>query len=78
MNWNNMPERVAAYLRARRALGFELRIEGEQLNRFARFAEQHRHKGLLTLELALALPFTHKLCRPVDTGRCHSISSRKA
>lgn len=54
MNWNNMPERVAAYLRTRRALGFELRIEGEQLERFARFAEQHGHKGLLTLELTLA------------------------
>jgi hypothetical protein len=26
----------------------------------------------------LALPFTHKLRRPVDTGRCHSISSLKA
>jgi len=26
----------------------------------------------------LALPFTHMLRRPVDTGRCHPISSLKA
>ena len=48
-----MPQRVEAYLSARRALGYELRVEGEQLRRFARFAEQHGHRGALTLELAL-------------------------
>lgn len=52
--WFSMPERVDAYLSARRALGYELRIEGEQLRRFAQFAEERRHRGALTLELALA------------------------
>jgi hypothetical protein len=33
-----------------------------------------RNHATLTL---LALPFTHKLCRPVDARQCHSISSRK-
>jgi hypothetical protein len=51
--WFSMPERVEAYLSARRALGYELRIEGEQLRRFAHFAEQQGHRGALTLELAL-------------------------
>lgn len=54
MSWNTMPERVHAYLRSRRALGFVLRIEGEQLERFAAFAEQQGHQGPLTLELAVA------------------------
>jgi integrase len=54
MSFNSMPARVAAYLRTRRALGFELRIQGQQLERFAAFAEQQGHQGPLTLELALA------------------------
>jgi integrase/recombinase XerD len=54
MSVNSMPARVDDYLRTRRALGFELRIEGQQLERFAAFAEQQGHQGLLTLELALA------------------------
>lgn len=54
MTFSNMSERVAAYLRTRRALGFELRIEGEQLERFAAFAEQRGHQGSVTLELAVA------------------------
>jgi integrase/recombinase XerD len=53
-SWSSMPERVSAYLRTRRALGFTLRIEGRQLERFARFAEQLDHHGPLTLELAVA------------------------
>jgi integrase/recombinase XerD len=54
MSWNSMSERVAAYLRTRRAMGFELRIEGQQLERFAAFADQLGHQGALTLELAAA------------------------
>lgn len=41
------------YLAFRRKLGFALHIEGEQLLRFARFAERIGHKGPLTVELAL-------------------------
>lgn len=52
--WFSMPERVEVYLSARRALGYQLRIEGKQLQRFAQFAEQQGHRGVLTLELALA------------------------
>ena len=54
MNWSTMSERVAAYLHARRTLGFALRSEGRQLERFAAFAEQLGHQGPLTLELAVA------------------------
>lgn len=52
--WTNMHERVDDYLNARRRLGFKLRIEGEQLRRFAQFAEAHGHDGTLTVELAIA------------------------
>lgn len=52
--WLTMSERVEAYLSARRALGYQLRIEGEQLRRFAQFSERQGHRGVLTLELALA------------------------
>ncbi len=52
--WSSMHERVEAYLHARRNLGYALRIEGWQLQQFARFAEQHGHHGPLTVDLALA------------------------
>ncbi len=52
--WGSMAERVAAYLEARRAMGYQLRIEGEQLQRFARFADQQDRRGPLTLDLAVA------------------------
>jgi integrase len=41
------------YLAFRRKLGFALHIEGEQLLRFARYAEGIGHKGPLTVDLAL-------------------------
>lgn len=52
--WQSMGERVHAYLAARRGMGYALRIEGEELQRFARFAEQRGHCGPVTLALALA------------------------
>ena len=48
-----MASKVDAYLAARRQAGFALRIEGEQLKRFARFANQHAHCGPLTVKLAV-------------------------
>lgn len=43
--------RVAAYLAHRRSFGFELAIDGRQLESFARFADQRGAKHL-TLDLA--------------------------
>jgi len=51
--WTNMRERVDDYLDARRRLGYKLRIEGEQLHRFAKFAEVHGHDGVLSIESAV-------------------------
>lgn len=44
---------VDSYLADRRHAGFALKIEGEQLMRFARFAEQAGHRGALTAKLAI-------------------------
>lgn len=41
------------YLEMRRNLGFAMRIEGEELLRFARYAEKEGHNGPLTTEIAL-------------------------
>lgn len=47
-----MRDKVDDYLAHRRHAGFQLRIEGQQLRQFARFAEQSEHHGPLTLDLA--------------------------
>lgn len=48
-----MLARVRAYLRHRRSLGYALRIEGELLLGFARFADRCGHRGPPTKRLAL-------------------------
>ncbi|UQG55099.1 MULTISPECIES: tyrosine-type recombinase/integrase [unclassified Marinobacter] len=52
----NTPETFAptveAYLNYRRQAGFLLKIEGEQLERFARFSERIGHQGPLTIKLS--------------------------
>jgi len=53
-HWINMHDRVEAYLDTRRSLGYALRVEGEQLQSFARFAETRGHRSALTVDLALA------------------------
>jgi integrase len=44
----SMQELVQEYLQERRTLGFELKISGDQLMTFARFADQRGHCGALT------------------------------
>lgn len=48
-----MVARAETYLYVRRQLGFQLRIEGSELLRFARFADSSGHRGALTTQLAL-------------------------
>jgi integrase len=48
-----MHDAVDDYLAFRRKLGFELRIEGQELRRFARFAHALGHTGAITTELAV-------------------------
>lgn len=50
---NSIRIAVERYLEERRRLGFELRIAGAQLMRFARYADTRGHTGPLTLDLQL-------------------------
>jgi hypothetical protein len=48
-----MLARVTAYLALRRCLGYKLRIEGQMLQNFARYADRSGRNGPLTRSLAL-------------------------
>jgi integrase len=48
-----MVSRVEDYLAARRHLGFDLRIAGQQLLAFARCADQAGHQGPVTIDVAV-------------------------
>ena len=48
-----MQERVEQYVSARRKLGYQMRVEGRELLRFAQFADEHGHRGPLNTEIAL-------------------------
>ena len=51
--WNNMREQVEEYLDARRRLGYQLKTAGVELLRFARFADMHKNRKSLTIDLAV-------------------------
>jgi integrase len=53
MNLPTMTDRVHEYLAYRRALGYQLRTEGQLLQSFARYADESGHRGPLTIDLAL-------------------------
>ena len=53
MKTPTMAHRVEEYLAYRRALGYQLKIEGQMLQSFARYADESGHRGPLTTELAL-------------------------
>jgi integrase len=53
MKTPTMVDRVEEYLEYRRALGYQVRIEGQLLRSFARYADESGHRGPLTTELAL-------------------------
>jgi len=53
MSATTMADRVEEYLAYRRALGYQLRIAGQLLRSFARYADDSGHRGPLTTDLAL-------------------------
>jgi integrase len=53
MSTPTMADRVDEYLTYRRALGYQLRTEGQMLQSFARYADESGHCGTVTTELAL-------------------------
>ena len=70
---------VESYLACRRQAGYELRIEGQQLFRFALFADQSGHVGPLTRELvtswAVLQPHNQKLNRLTAARRIEVLRS---
>jgi integrase len=48
-----MVEKVEEYLSLRRKLGYQLRIEGQQLLRFAKYVDELGYRGPITTDLAL-------------------------
>jgi integrase len=52
--WNCMREQVEDYLCTRRRLGYQLKIAGDELLRFARFADRDGSHRILTIDLAVA------------------------
>jgi len=57
------------YLNFRRKLGFALRIEGEELLRFARYADQIGNQGPVTTHLAVQWAKLPKLADPLYWAR---------
>ena len=56
---NTIQTAVQRYLDERRQLGFDLRVSGRELMRFARYADARRHQGPLTLEVQLGWAREH-------------------
>lgn len=50
---NTMTSLAEQYLSFRRGLGYAMRIEGAELLRFARYADESGHQGSVTVELAV-------------------------
>ena len=66
---SNMQERVDAYLTTRRRLGYALHIEGQQLRRFAQFADARGHAGAITTDLALEWACASARSGPIGHAR---------
>lgn len=64
-----MRTKVESYLACRRQAGFSLRVEGQQLLSFARFADHSGHRGPLTLKLAVTWASASRGQRPLTAAR---------
>ena len=64
-----MNARVEAYLEHRRRMGFALKIEGQQLERFALFADKDSVQGPLTIKLAVKWACTSRRPKPLTAAR---------
>ncbi len=64
-----MIQRAEAYLAARRKLGFQLRTEGGELLRFARYADGSGHRGPITTEIALRWAQSAEKATPLYRAR---------
>ena len=73
-----MTTAVEEYLVSRRKRGFDLHIEGQELLRFARFAEEIGHRGPITTELAVRWAKLPEKAKPIYWARRLDIVRRFA
>ena len=66
---DTLTTRINVYLASRRQVGFALHIEGQQLKRFAVFARHIRHRGPLTVKLAMRWATDSRGQRPLTAAR---------
>jgi len=66
---STMRSKVEAYLAERRQAGFELKIDGEQLARFARFTDSSGYRGALTIAVASRWALASKHGRRLTAAR---------
>jgi integrase len=64
-----MVSRVEDYLTARRQMGFDLRIAGQQLLAFARFADQTGHRGPVTIDVVVRWAQSARRATPLTRAR---------
>lgn len=64
-----MRTKVDAYVAERRLAGFDLKIEAEQLERFARFTDASGYCGTLTVDIASRWALASKHGRPLTAAR---------
>lgn len=64
-----MRTKVDAYVAERRLAGFDLKIEAEQLERFARFTDASGYRGTLTVDIASRWALASKHGRPLTAAR---------
>jgi integrase len=60
---------VDEYLLYRRSLGFDLKIEGQELQRFARYADKSDCRGAITTDIAIAWARQNKKSSPIYKAR---------
>ena len=71
-----MEQRVRYYIRCKRSVGFQLKVEEGELLRFARYADASGHRGAITTELVLGWAREARKssrlyqARRVETARC--------
>jgi integrase len=66
---STMQHKVEAYLAERRRAGYALRIEGQQLARFARFTDTTGYRGPLTIDIASRWAIASRRGRRITAAR---------
>lgn len=53
LNSNHITRQIEEYIAYKRSLGYLIKVESQELRRFAKYTRDIEHKGSLTAELAI-------------------------